>query len=63
MRTLLVSSTLMLTVLFSVSFGIYGAYALISGILLAFGRNSRSKTETAPALVTAAERQSATVGS
>jgi hypothetical protein len=53
----------MLTVLFSVSFGIYGAYALISGILLAFGRNSRSKTETAPALVTAAERQSATAGS
>jgi hypothetical protein len=53
----------MLTVLSSVSLGIYGAYALISGILLAFGRNSRPKTETAPALVPAAERQSVAAGS
>lgn len=63
MRTLLVSSTLMLTVLTSVSFGIYAAYAAISGILLAFGRHSRAKTEAAPALVPATERHSAIAGS
>ncbi len=61
MRTLLASSTLMLTVLSSVLLGIYGAYGLISGILLAFGRNSRIKPEAAPAL--APERHSAVAGS
>ncbi len=53
----------MLTVLSSVFLGIYGAYGLICGILLAFGRNSRIKAEPAPALVSAPERHSAMVGS
>jgi len=56
LRTVFVSSTLLLTVLSSVSFGIYAGYAAVSGILFAFGhRNQKKPAPTAaPAPVLAA---------
>lgn len=48
MRTVLASSTVLLTILLSLSFGIACGYAAISGILHAFARRTE-KEERAPA--------------
>jgi hypothetical protein len=59
LRTVLVSSTLLLTVISSVSFGIYAGYAAVSGILFAFGHRKQKKSApvaaSAPALVATAD--------
>jgi len=53
LRTVLVSSTLLLTVISSVSFGIYAGYAAVSGILFAFGHRSQKSAPAAPTTVPA----------
>jgi hypothetical protein len=59
MRTVLASTTVLLTIVLSLSFGIACGYAVISGILQALGRRPE-KAESAPAtavIVTSAGSQ------
>jgi len=50
-RTILVSSALLLTVTSSVCLGVASAYAAIQGILHTFARQTRQVDEPAPALI------------
>jgi hypothetical protein len=50
-RTILVSSTLLITVIFSLSLGVISAYAAIHGILHAFAHRPRLQEEPVPALL------------
>jgi hypothetical protein len=47
----MVSSTVLVTIIFSVSLGIISAYGAIQGILHAFARHPRQAEEVRPALV------------
>ncbi len=50
-RTILVSSALLLTVTSSVGLGVVSAYAAIQGILHTFARQTRQTEEAAPTLI------------
>ncbi len=50
-RTILVSSTLLVTVISSLFFGVISAYAAIHGILYAFAHRPQAQEEPGPALI------------
>jgi hypothetical protein len=60
---MIVSASLMLTVVTSVSIGIYAGYAAVSGILFIFGRRHHAAPAPAPALVTSTEQKAQAVAS
>lgn len=52
MNAFYVSAILSLTVFLAVAFGILTAYSLVSGILFAFGHQSRPQPQPQPVLLT-----------